>query len=97
MDDIAQGLFNSVNLLRIAQEIAGEMGDGVFYARMIASRTGIGDPQVGKALKRLEKAGVIVSVPSLETLRKSFERVDDPFWTYVRSVRTETTAVRANQ
>ena len=84
---VSQALFGSSHRLEVARAIA-DIEPGVFYARQIAELVGIPDNVVGRELARLERAGLIIR---LETVQRAqyLERQPSCFWAFSKSMTSE--------
>ena len=75
----------NAHLLDVASDVLSRSSSSSFYARQLASSTGLSDPVVHPCLRRLETAGVVREVDSPGRERR-YVRTDHPFWDFIRQL-----------
>lgn len=75
----------NANLLDVASAVLARPARGEFYARQLASSTGLSDPVVHPCLRRLEAAGALLVVESAGR-EHLYQRSDHPFWRFVKEL-----------
>lgn len=76
-------MLGNAHLLDVASAVLNVEPPDTFFARMLASKTGLSDPVVHPCLRRLEAARVIEAVPD-GGRANCYTRSDHPFWDFVR-------------
>lgn len=82
---ISKALFGNAHLLDVASAVLSSARESHFYARKLASLTGLSDPVVHPCLRRLATAGTIESVPN-PGRERLYKRSPHPFWELVRDL-----------